>query len=189
MFSNSPTKGGGMFRRFLYKSSPYLVGVGASVALLAFYLGLMTLTADWFYAKIQFEEYRWWIISLSIGLGIQSTLFTLLRRGLKGSEKKTPKSTLAATGSISTGSMVVCCLHHLTDFVPFLGLPIVAVALQKYQTFFFLIGVLSNFYGILMMLRMMQKHGLIQTNNFLKFFIPKQRVISDKGGCRDERVI
>lgn len=178
-----------MFRRYLYKSSPYLVGVAASVGLLAFYLGLMTLTGDWFYAKIQFEQYRWWIIALSIGLGIQSTLFTFLRRGLKGTEKKAAKSTLAVTGSISTGSMVVCCLHHLTDIAPFLGLPILAVALQKYQTVFFLIGVLSNSYGILMMLRMMRKHGLIQTKNFSKFLILKLRVISDKGGYKDEKVV
>jgi hypothetical protein len=84
-----------MFRSYLYKSSPYLVGVGASVGLLAFYLGLMTLTGDWFYAKIQFEEYRWWIIALSVGLGTQRPLFTFLRRGLKATEKKAAMSTLA----------------------------------------------------------------------------------------------
>jgi len=182
-----------MFRRFLYKSSPYLVGIGASLALIAFYLGLMTITGDWFYAKIQFGEYRWWIIALSIGLGIQSTLFTFLRRGLKGTEKKAAKSALAASGSISTGSMVVCCLHHLTDIAPFLGLPIVALTLQKYQTLFFLIGVLSNSYGILMMLRMMQKHGLIRIKNFPKFLILKLEGISDKGGYKggykDEKVV
>lgn len=178
-----------MFRSYLYKSFPYLVGVGASVGLLAFYLGLMTLTGDWFYAKIQFEAYRSWIIALSLGLGIQSTLFTLLRRGLKRTERKAAKSTLAATGSISTGSMVVCCLHHVSDIVPFLGLPVLAVALQKYQTVFFLIGILSNVYGISMMLRVMTIHGLIQKKNFSKFFILKPRVISDKGGYEDEKAV
>jgi len=160
-----------MFRRFSYKIFPYLVGTAASLGLIAFYLGIMSLTADWYYAGIQFEEYRRWIIALSLGLGIQSTLFTLLRRGLKGAEKKTARSTLAASGGISTGSMVVCCLHHLTDVVPFLGFPILAVTLQRYQTFFFLIGVLSNLFGISMMLRMMAKHEMVRLKisfNFLK---------------------
>jgi hypothetical protein len=83
-----------MFRGYGYKIYPFLIGAGASLGLIAFYLGIMTLTADWYYATIQFEQYRWWIIALSLGLGVQSTLFTLLRRGLKGAEKKTAKSTL-----------------------------------------------------------------------------------------------
>ena len=178
-----------MVRTYLYKSSPVLVGVAASLGLIAFYMGLMTLTGDWFYATIQFEEYRWWILSLSLGLGIQSALFTFIRRGLKGKEKNAARSTLAASGGVSTGAMVACCLHHLSDIVPFLGLPILAVTLQKYQTFFFLIGVLSNFFGILMMLRMMRNHGLIQTKNFSKFLILKLRVITDKGGYKNEKAV
>jgi hypothetical protein len=51
---------------------PYAIGLGASLGLLGFYLSIMTLTADWYYAKIQFGEYRWWIIGLAGGFGIQS---------------------------------------------------------------------------------------------------------------------
>jgi hypothetical protein len=35
-----------MFRRFSNKVFPYLVGTGASLGLIAFYSGIMTLTAD-----------------------------------------------------------------------------------------------------------------------------------------------
>lgn len=174
-----------MFTRYGYKIYPFLIGAGASLGLIAFYLGIMTLTADWYYAGIQFEEYRWWIIALSLGLGVQSTLFTLLRRGLKGAEKKTARSTLAASGGISTGSMVVCCLHHLTDVVPFLGFPILAVTLQRYQTFFFLIGVLSNLFGISMMLRMMAKHEMIQVKISFDFLKHPFRALFNKGGLRN----
>jgi hypothetical protein len=174
-----------MFRRFSYKIFPYLVGTGASLGLIAFYLGIMTLTVDWYYAGIQFEEYRLWIIALSLGLGIQSTLFTLLRRGLKGAEKKTARSTLAASGGISTGSMIVCCLHHLTDVVPFLGLPILAVTLQRYQTFFLLIGVLSNLFGISMMLRIMAKHEMVRLKINFNFLKHPLRALSNKGGLKN----
>jgi hypothetical protein len=173
-----------MFRRYGYKIYPFLIGAGASLGLIAFYLGIMTLTADWYYAGVQFEEYRWWIIVLSLGLGIQSTLFTLLRRELKGAEKKTARSTLAASGGISTGSMVVCCLHHLTDVVPFLGFPFLAVTLQRYQTFSFLIGVLSNLFGISMMLRMMTKHGMVRLKIDFKFLKHQFRALSNKGGLK-----
>jgi hypothetical protein len=174
-----------MFRRCGTKIYPFLIGAGASLGLIAFYLGIMTLTADWYYAGIQFAENRWWIIVLSLGLGIQSTLFTLLRRGLKGAEKKTARSTLAASGGVSTGSMVVCCLHHLTDLVPFLGFPILAVTLQRYQTFFFLIGVLSNLFGISMMLRMMTKHGMVRLKINFKFLERQFRVLLNKGGLKN----
>ena len=76
-----------MFKKDWNRISPYLIGFSASLWLLAFYLGVMTLTGDWYYAQIQFEQYRWWIIALSIGLGIQSTLFVLLKKGLGGKEK------------------------------------------------------------------------------------------------------
>ncbi len=174
-----------MFKRYGHKIYPFLIGAGASLGLIALYLGIMTLTADWYYAGIQFEEYRGWIIALSLGLGIQSTLFTLLRRGLKGGEKKTARSTLAASGGISTGSMIVCCLHHLTDVVPFLGFPILAVTLQRYQTLFLLIGVLSSLFGISMMLRMMKKHGMVRLKINFKFIEHPFRTLLNKGGLKN----
>jgi hypothetical protein len=174
-----------MLRRYGYRIYPFLIGVGASFGLIAFYLAIMTLTADWYYAGIQFEEYRGWIIALSLGLGVQSTLFTLLRRGLKGAEKKTARSTLAASGGVSTGSMVVCCLHHLTDVVPFLGFPVLAVTLQRYQTLFFSIGVLSNLFGISMMLRMMAKHDMVRLKINFNFLKHPFRVLLSKGGLKN----
>jgi hypothetical protein len=174
-----------VFRRYGYKIYPFLIGAGASLGLIAFYLAIMTLTADWYYAGIQFEEYRWWIIVLSLGIGVQSTLFALLRRGLKGGEKKTARSTLAASGGVSTGSMVVCCLHHLTDVAPFLGFPILAVTLQRYQTYFFLIGVLSNLSGISMMLRMMAKHEMVDLKINFNFLKHPFRALLSKGGLKN----
>lgn len=70
-------------------SSPraYLLGVLASFAIVGIYLGMNTLTSDWYFARVQFSEYRWWIISLAIGLGIQVTLYTLFRAHLRGKKK------------------------------------------------------------------------------------------------------
>lgn len=157
-----------MAAKDLQKIFPYLIGMGASLGLLAFYMGVMTLTSDWYYALIQLQDYLFWILALSLGLGIQSTLFVMIRRRLKGIEKKTAKSTLATSGGLSGASMIACCLHHLADIVPFLGLPVLAVTVQKYQTFFFMIGVLSNLFGISLMLRMMVKYQMIAIDSIWK---------------------
>lgn len=151
-----------MIKGFFHRNASLFIGMVAALGLMAFYLGIMTLTADWYYAKIKFKEDQWWIIALSIGLGIQAILFSQIRKRLIRGEKTVARSTLAASGGLSTGSMVACCLHHLADVIPFLGLPILAVTLQKYQTLFFVIGVLSNLFGILVMLRLILKYELIQ---------------------------
>lgn len=39
---------------------PFLIGIGAAIAVVGFYLGLLTLTSDWYNAKMQFIEYRLW---------------------------------------------------------------------------------------------------------------------------------
>lgn len=149
---------------------PYFIGMGAFLGLPAFYLGIMTLTSDWYYALAQFREFLIWIVALSLGFGIQSTLFTMIRRRLKGMDRKSTTSTLAASGGLSTASMVACCLHHVADVIPFLGLPVLAVTVQKYQTVFFLIGILSNLFGISLMIRMMVKHEMIAMESIWKNF-------------------
>ena len=155
-----------MERKSWKTSYPYLIGAGASSGLILFYLAIMTLTADWYYAWIQFEEFGWWIVALSIGVGVQATLFGILKRGLRQKEKKAARSALAASGGISTASMAACCLHHITDVIPVLGFPLLAAALQKYQVYFFSFGVFSNLYGILVMLRLMAKHEMIRWRPF-----------------------
>lgn len=142
---------------------PVILGLGASLAVIAFYMGAMTLTADWFYAVAQLKRFLWWILALSAGMGIQMGLFVLLRRELKEKDRKMARSTLAASGGMTTGSMVICCLHHLADVVPVLGLPVLAGFLQEYQSYFFLVAVFSNLYGIFVMVRMFAKQGLVMT--------------------------
>jgi Cu+-exporting ATPase len=134
---------------------PVLVGAAAALGLLGFYAGLMTLTAGWYFAKIQFEEYHWWIVALSLGFGVQSALFIVVKRRFQGLDRRKAASSMAASGGLSSGAMVACCLHHLADIVPILGLPVLAVTLQQYQDLLFLIGVVANVFGISFMLRLL----------------------------------
>ena len=153
------------------------LGVLAAFAIVGIYLGMNTLTADWYFAKIQFSEYRWWIISLAIGLGIQVTLFALFKARLRGTKAKGAVSSMAASGGMSTVAMMACCSHYLAVIVPTLGIPFLSAAavaqIAEYQPYFFLAGVLSCLVGIGLMLRMMNKHGMFPTegvfDNLLNF--------------------
>jgi len=145
----------------------YLLGVLASFAIVGIYLGMNTLTSDWYFARVQFSEYRWWIISLAIGLGIQVALFTLFRAHLRGKKKTAANSTMAASGGVSAVAMMACCSHYLATLIPLLGvsfLSATAVAsLEQYQVYFFLAGIVSCLFGIGLMVRMMRKHGMFKT--------------------------
>lgn len=151
----------------------YLYGALASIAIVGVYLGMNTLTADWYFARVQFSEYRWWILTLAIGLGIQVTLFTLFRARLRGQKMRAAKSTMAASGGMSVTAMMACCAHYLATVIPALGVSFLSAAavasIAEYQTYFFLAGVLSCLVGIGLMLRMMGKHGMIQFGDLKNF--------------------
>lgn len=160
---------------FSWFSNPrsYLYGILASIAIVGVYLGMNTLTADWYFARVQFSEYRWWILTLAIGLGIQVALFTLFRAQLLGQKMTAVKSTMAASGGMSATAMMACCSHYLATVIPVLGVPFLSAAavasIAEYQTYFFLVGVLSCLVGIGLMLRMMEKHGMIQFEKLRNF--------------------
>jgi cation transport ATPase len=144
---------------------PYLIGPAVAMGVVGFYLGLLTLTSDWYNARLEFKEYGIWILTLAAGLGFQVILFSLLRAWHQGASMKAAKCSLAASGGMSTTAMAACCAHYLTIILPVLGLPFLSAAaagLARYQTYFFMAGVLSNLFGIGLMLRMMTRRGMIQ---------------------------
>ncbi len=148
----------------------YLLGMMASVLIVGIYLSMNTLTSDWYFAKIQFSEYRWWIISLAIGLGIQVTLFTLLRVYLRGKKKTAAKSSMAASGGVSAVAMMACCSHYLATLIPLLGISFLSAtavaSIAQYQAYFFLTGLVSCLLGIALLVRMMRKYGMFTTGVF-----------------------
>ena len=147
-----------------FNMRPYLFGVTAAAGIIGFYLGLLTLVSDWYNATSQFTQFWGWIIALAAGLGIQATLFTYIKDQLKGKTITAAKSSLAASGGVSTASMAACCAHYLVAFLPAFGLPFFSAAaagLAEYQEVFFFFGVISNIFGIVIMIRTMNKNGLI----------------------------
>ena len=143
---------------------PYLIGITSAVGVIGFYLGLLTIVSDWYNAASQFSEYWGWIIALALGLGIQATLFSFIKVQLRGKRITAAKSSLAASGGVSTASMAACCAHYLVALLPAFGLPFFSAAaagLAKYQVEFFFLGVISNVFGIIVIIRTMNKYRLI----------------------------
>lgn len=124
---------------------PLATGLLASVALLGFYLGVITLAQDWAHAARQLIEDRWFVGAIAAGFGTQMGLFTYLR-GLHA--RATVRGVAASTGT-STTAMLACCAHHLADVAPILGLSGAAVFLNAYKTPLLWLGIAMNLIGIL----------------------------------------
>ena len=130
-------------------------GVLASLALIAFYFAVMLLfTRSLSAAASQAKDLLPWFTLLVIGFGTQFGLFTYL----KGLIKSAPSVMTAANSGMSGFSMVACCAHHLTDVLPLFGLAGLSLFLTRYQVWFIGIGIISNFVGIIYLLRQINKH-------------------------------
>ncbi len=72
-------------------------------------------------------------------------------------------------GTTSAGTMVLCCLHHILDFLPILGLSAFAVVLIRYQSLFLSIGILFNINGIIKLLNDIEKNKIYIVGSIFEF--------------------
>jgi hypothetical protein len=133
------------YRRIYFR--PIVVGLIASLALLLFYLGLVSLISrSWSHALSLLADDRWFVLPITLGFGIQAGLFTYLR-SLHGATKM-PAAVTGSSAGASTAAMVACCAHHAVDVLPLLGLSGAAIFLAQYKVPFMIVGLLSNAAGI-----------------------------------------
>lgn len=137
-----------------------IIGFTASLLLLGLYFVVLSLANSFSHAIEQFSQMWYWILLLVAGFGFQVGLYFYIRASFRLKQMVSPTTAVAASGSISTGSMIACCLHHLVDVLPLMGLAAAAVFLTQYQLLFIIIGILSNLIGITIMLEIIQKHKL-----------------------------
>ena len=153
------------YRRIYFR--PAIVGLIASLALLLFYLGLVSLISrSWSHALSLLADDRWFVLPITLGFGIQAGLFTYLR-SLHGATKM-PVAVTGSSAGASTAAMVACCAHHVVDVLPLLGLSGAAIFLAQYKVPFMVVGLLSNAAGIGFLLIRIRR--------------AKQQIISE-GGC------
>lgn len=154
----------GIQRRGNFLKGPIFVAILSAIALLALYFGILTIANSLSHAANQFVLMWPWFSALILGFGIQAGLYSYVRRLQKIRHVSHMASTkgITATGGISTTAMAACCVHHLSDFLPIIGLTGAALFFSDYQKVFLLLGILSNTVGISLMLHVMQKHGFME---------------------------
>ncbi|MCG3141668.1 MAG: hypothetical protein HDKAJFGB_02984 [Anaerolineae bacterium] len=138
-------------KRILIPLVAFLLG---STFIAAFYIGILTWAQGWDYASSQFIRDRWYVIPIILGFGVQASLYSILRFRLfiPIASAGHAGSMIGASGGTSATAMVACCIHHVTDVLPILGLSAAASFLTRYQRPFMLIGIAMNLIGIGVML-------------------------------------
>jgi hypothetical protein len=141
-------------------AAPVLWGSLAGLLLLFLYFAIVTIANSFAHALEEFRLLWYWIAALVLGFGLQAGLFSYVRRASRIRRTGTAGSAMAVSGGVSTTSMIACCAHHVTDIAPFLGVAAATVFLTRFQEAFLALGVASNAIGIVIMLRIIKKHGL-----------------------------
>ncbi len=140
-----------MTRRYLISVGAFLLG---SSFIAGIYFGLLTWAQGWASALSLFQMNRWYLIPIWITFGIQSALYVILRFRLfiPTTSASHTGALMGTSGGTSVTAMVACCLHHVTDVLPVLGVSAAATFLTRYQRPFMLVGLGMNIIGILIML-------------------------------------
>ena len=127
-------------------TKPALYGIIASTILLGVYFAVLTLVSGWSFAQSQFADFRYFIISLVVGFGIQIALYQYIK-GLVHSGQGMGK-VVGVSGTTSTAAMISCCAHYLVNLVPILGITGLATFVAQYQVKIFWVGLVFNIFGM-----------------------------------------
>lgn len=138
-------------------------GVVASLLLLVLYFGIVGLLQGFAYAAGRFLELWYLMAPLVLGFGVQVGLFSYIKDLINCSPGAT-----ATSGSMSTASMIACCVHHITDVIPILGISAIGIFLLEFQPAFLLLGIVSNLVGIVFIMSIAQKSGVKFKGGFFK---------------------
>lgn len=135
-----------------------LLPLGAAVLGMMFlaglYFGIMSWAEGFQAAQTLFWADRWFVIPIIVGFGIQAALYTILRFRLFVPVATVGPSgaLMGASGTTSTVAMLACCVHHITDVLPILGLTAASAFLGQYRSLFMWVGLATTTLGIGFML-------------------------------------
>ena len=138
-------------KRYFIPLTAFLLGFSLITSL---YFGILTWAQGWEYASKQFLLNRWYVMPIWIGFGIQAALYAILRFRLFIPTTTTGHTgaMMGTSGGTSVTAMVACCLHHVTDVLPILGLSAAATFLTRYQRPFMLVGLSTEIIGVIVMI-------------------------------------
>jgi Cu+-exporting ATPase len=125
---------------------PIRSGALASALLLGAYFVVLTLVSGWEFARTQFAAYWYFVVALAVGFGVQIGLYSYLRRITRHTDAS--GKVVTVSGATSTGAMISCCAHYLTNVLPVLGATGVVALVAQYQVELFWVGLAFNLAGM-----------------------------------------
>ncbi len=138
---------------------PLGMGLAGAIFLTALYFGIVSWAESPPHAINLFWQERRIVVPLVLGFGVQSALYTILKKRLYVPSGLPARAGVGASGALtgagaatSTTAMVACCAHHVSDVLPIVGLTAAATFLAKYQTLFMWVGLGTTLIGIVVML-------------------------------------
>lgn len=139
---------------------PVVIGIKGFTALLLIFLSAVFLANENLSAVlVEMRRLWYWVLLLSAGFAFQLGIFVHIRQALQ--QRMTGATAeVAASGAVSTGSMIACCSHGLVNILPFFGISAAAAFLARYQLPFLLLGVFSNLVGITIMIGLPEKNNI-----------------------------
>lgn len=122
-------------------------GAFAFLLMLGVFFSVVGLVSGREFMLEQFADFRYFILALALGFGVQVGLYSFLRQlvGLG----RAPRRMVAATGTTSTAAMVSCCAHYLVNILPVLGVTGFVSVVAQYQVELLWLGLAFNLGGIL----------------------------------------
>jgi hypothetical protein len=129
-------------------------GLAGSFFLAGLYFGIMSWAEGFKAARAFFWSDRWLVIPIILGFGIQATLYAILKFRLYVPVRTTGPggALMGASGTTSTVAMLACCVHHVTDVLPILGLTAAATFLGRYRLAFMWTSLGTTLVGITLIL-------------------------------------
>jgi len=127
---------------------PIIKGFLGMLAILAVYFSITAFISGWNFALQQFFQFRYFVIGLAFGFGIQIGLYTYLKQEIRNRNAAFSGKALAVTGTTSTLAMVSCCAHYLANIIPILGVAGTLTIISQYQIELFWVGLIFNALGI-----------------------------------------
>jgi len=122
------------------------------------YLGIVSSAQGWAHALELLGQDRAFVAAIATGFGVQVGLYSHLRLVVHyGIKLVMPTAATGVGTGTSSLAMVACCLHHVTDVLPVIGLSGAAIFLNQYRIPFMVVGLVVNAAGVVIMLQVVLK--------------------------------
>jgi YHS domain-containing protein len=143
------------------------IGLLGTASLIILFLTVVVLANETVgFALSEIQRLWYWVLLLSTGFGLQLGLFIHIRHTLH-QRMVGATAEIAASGAVSTGSMIACCSHGLVNLLPIFGISAAAAFLARYQLPFILFGIFSNLIGVTIMFGLAQKNKILFGNQLM----------------------